>query len=211
MRNATIERNTKETKIRIGLDIDGTGDYDIVTPIGFFSHMIESFSKHGLFDIRMTVAGDTNVDQHHTVEDCGIALGQAFGQALAERRGINRAGYFVFPMDEALAIAAVDIGGRAYLQYDLRLKRRYCGGLDCDLIEDFFQGFAAGLGANIAIKAQNGRSDHHKIEAVFKAFARAMKMACQVEDRIKDKIPSTKGVIRSDGDGVIENNRAGTK
>lgn len=198
MRKAIIERNTNETKIKIELNIDGTGDYDIITPVGFFTHMLESFAKHGLFDIKMTAEGDVNVDQHHTIEDCGITLGQAFSKALADRRGISRAGYFVFPMDEALATAAVDIGGRPYLQYGIRLNRRYCGGLDSDLLEDFFQGFATGLGANVAVRVPCGRNDHHKIEAAFKAFARAMKMACKIEERIKDKVLSTKGVIEND-------------
>ena len=198
MRTAKIERNTKETQISIDINIDGTGNYEIQTPIGFFNHMLEAFAKHGLFDISIKAEGDLEVDQHHFVEDCGIVLGQAFKKALGNKKGINRAGYFVYPMDEALAVVAVDIGGRPYLQYDAEFKRRYCGELDTDLIEDFFQGIAINLGGNIVVRMPYGRSDHHKIEAVFKAFAKSMKMACSTDPRAIENIPSTKGMIEND-------------
>ena len=183
MRIAKISRKTKETEIKVMLNIDGKGKYQIKTPIGFFTHMLESFAKHGLFDIQLNVKGDLQVDQHHTVEDTGIVLGQAFSKALGDRKGINRAGYFIFPMDEALAIVAVDISGRPYLKFEGKLQRRFCGDLDTDLLEDFFYGFSVGLQANIALQIKYGRSDHHKIEALFKAFAKALKMACS-----KDKL-----------------------
>lgn len=200
MRTAIVKRKTKETNITVELNIDGRGKSSIDTPIGFLNHILESFSKHGLFDLNVKVQGDLEVDQHHTVEDCGIVLGQAFKKALGEKKGINRAGYFAFPMDEALAIVAVDIAGRPYLQFDVKFKRRFCGELDIDLLEDFFYGFALNLGANIAVRMHYGRSDHHKIEAVFKAFAKSMKMACSTDLRAIKDIPSTKGMIENDSD-----------
>jgi len=198
MRRATLERKTRETSIQVGLDIDGQGRPDIKTPIGFLTHMLEAFAKHGLFDLAMEVKGDLEVDQHHIVEDCGIALGQAFRKALGEKKGINRAGYFVYPMDEALAVVAVDIGGRPYLQFEADFKSESCGELDTGLIEDFFYGLSSSLMANVAVRMPYGRSDHHKIEAIFKAFAKAMKMACSIEPRARGSIPSTKGVIEND-------------
>lgn len=200
MRKACIERNTKETNITIELNVDGIGEYNINTPIGFLTHMLESFTKHGLFDIKIQAQGDLEVDQHHLVEDIGIVLGQAFNKALGEKRGINRAGYFVYPMDEALAVVAIDIGGRPYLQFDVQFKRRFCGELDTDLLQDFFLGFATNLRANVVVRMPYGRSDHHKIEAIFKAFAKAMKMACSTEPRVIEDIPTTKGVIEDDSD-----------
>jgi imidazoleglycerol-phosphate dehydratase len=198
MRTAEIKRHTKETNIFIHLNIDGAGEYKIQTPIGFLTHMLESFAKHALFDMKLQAEGDLHVDQHHLVEDCGIVLGQAFKKALGDKKGINRAGYFVYPMDEALAVVAVDISGRPYLQFDATFKRRFCGDLDTDLLEDFFQGFASNLGANVAVRMPYGRSDHHKIEAIFKAFAKAMKMACSTDPRAIENIPSTKGLIEND-------------
>ena len=177
------------------MNIDGKGKYDIKTPIGFFTHMLEAFAKHGLFDINMDVKGDLGVDQHHTVEDTGIVLGQAFKEALGNKKGINRAGYFIFPMDEALAVAALDISGRPYLKFNAKFKRRFCGELDTDLLEDFFYGFCVGLGANLALQVQYGRSDHHKIEALFKAFTKAMKTACSKDKRAINELPSTKELI----------------
>lgn len=200
MRVSKIDRKTKETNIFLDLNIDGTGEYKIQTPIGFFTHMLESFAKHGLFDITARANGDLHVDQHHLVEDCGIVLGQAFKKALGDKKGINRAGYFVYPMDEALAVVAVDIGGRPFLQYESKFKRRFCGELDSDLLEDFFQGFTVNLGANVVVRMPYGRSDHHKIEAIFKAFAKAMKMACSTDIRAIENIPSTKGIIENDSD-----------
>ena len=198
MREATIERNTNETQISINLNIDGQGKYEIDTPVGFLNHMLESFAKHGLFDLNMKARGDLEVDQHHLIEDCGIVLGQAFRKALGDKKGINRAGYFVYPMDEALAVVAIDLGGRPFLQYDTTFKRRFCGDLDTDLLEDFFYGFAVNAMANVVLRMPYGRSDHHKIEAVFKAFAKAMKMACSMDPRAIEHIPSTKGIIEND-------------
>ena len=198
MRSDKVERNTKETQISVDLLVDGRGVYDIDTPIGFFTHMLELFTKHGLFNIKMKAAGDLHVDQHHLVEDCGLVLGQAFNKALGDKRGMNRAGYFVYPMDESLAVVAVDIGGRPFLQYEVEFKRRFCGELDTDLLEDFFLGFAGSLRTNVVVRMPYGRSDHHKIEAIFKAFAKAMKMACSTDPRAMDDIPTPKGVIEND-------------
>ena len=195
MRKAKIERKTKETNITIDLKIEGSGKYDIKNPIGFLTHSLENFTKHGLFDIKMKAKGDLEVDQHHLVEDCGITLGEAFKKALGNKKGINRAGYFVYPMDEALAVVSVDLSGRPFLQFDVKLKRRFCGDLDTDLLEDFFQAFATSLGANVVVRMPFGRNDHHKIEAIFKAFGKAMKMACSKDARAKENIPSAKGKI----------------
>ena len=195
MRTSTIKRKTKETDISITLNIDGKGKYDIKTPVGFFTHMLEAFTKHGLFDIALNAKGDLEVDQHHTIEDVGIVLGQAFKEALGDKKGINRAGYFIYPMDESLAIAALDISGRPYLKFNAEFKRRFCGEFDTDLLEDFFYGFSVGLGVNISVKIEYGRSDHHKIEALFKAFAKAMKTACSKDKRAAKELPSTKGLI----------------
>ena len=195
MRTAKISRKTKETNIDINLNVDGKGKYEIKTPIGFFTHMLESFAKHGLFDVKLIAKGDLEVDQHHTIEDTGIVLGQAFKKALGNKKGINRAGYFIFPMDEALAVVALDISGRPFLKFTAKFKRRACGELDTDLLEDFFYGFSIGLQANIAVQVKYGRSDHHKIEAIFKAFAKAMKMACSRDKRAYNELPSTKGLL----------------
>lgn len=194
-RTATKERKTKETDISVSVDLDGTGNSKIITPVGFFTHMLESFARHGLFDIQLKADGDIHVDQHHLIEDCGIILGDTFNLALGDKRGINRSGYFVYPMDEALAVVAVDIGGRPYLQYDVAFSRQFCGEMDTDLLEDFFQGFAIHLKANVVVRMPFGRSDHHKMEAIFKAWGKAMKMACSTDPRVLNDIPSTKGVI----------------
>ncbi|MBS3135696.1 imidazoleglycerol-phosphate dehydratase HisB [Candidatus Woesearchaeota archaeon] len=195
MRKAKISRETKETRISVELNIDGKGKYSVDTEIGFFSHMLESFSKFSLFDTEIKVRGDLKVDQHHTIEDTGIVLGQALGKALGDKKGINRTGYFIYPMDESLAVVALDIGGRPYLQYDAKFGRRYCGDFDTDVLEDFFYGFSIGLGANVVVRMLYGRSDHHKIEAIFKAFGKAAKMACSTDKRAMEDVPSTKGMI----------------
>ena len=195
MRLAKVERKTKETDIKVVLNIDGKGKSDIATGTGFFDHMLVSFAKHGLFDLEIAAKGDLKVDQHHTIEDVGIVLGESFRKALGDKKGINRSGYFIYPMDESLAIAAVDIGGRPYLKFSGKFKRRFCGDFDTDLVEDFFYGFSVGLGANVAMKIDYGRSDHHKIEALFKAFAKSMKTACSKDKRAKNELPSTKGLI----------------
>ena len=194
-RQAKIHRQTSETDIMAQLKIEGRGKYEIKTPIGFFNHMLESFTKHGLFDLTLSGQGDLQVDQHHLLEDCGIVLGQCFKKALANKRGINRAGYFVYPMDEALAVVAVDISGRPFLQYEAVFERRFCGDMDSDLLEDFFQALSVNMAANLVIRMPYGRSDHHKMEAVFKALGKALKMACSLDPRATTEIPSTKGEI----------------
>ena len=194
-RQAKIHRQTSETDIMAQLKIEGRGKYEIKTPIGFFNHMLESFTKHGLFDLKLSGQGDLQVDQHHLLEDCGIVLGQCFKNALANKRGINRAGYFVYPMDEALAVVAVDISGRPFLQYEAAFEHRFCGDMDSDLLEDFFQALSVHMAANLVIRMPYGRSDHHKMEAVFKALGKALKMACSLDPRAIAEIPSTKGEI----------------
>jgi len=195
MRSAKIQRDTKETQIRGSLKIEGRGRYEISTGIRFFDHMLELFTKHGGFDLAIQAKGDLDVDQHHTVEDVGIVLGQLFSKALGDRKGINRAGYFVLPMDETLAVVAVDLGGRAALVYEDKVKTRLVGDYITELSEDFFHGFVSHAGANLHAKVLYGRSNHHKIEGVFKCFARAMRYACSKDARLKDQLPTTKGLL----------------
>ena len=195
MRDSSVERNTKETQITGTLALDGTGQYQISTGIGFFDHMLELFAKHGAFDLTLQARGDLHVDQHHTVEDVGIVLGQLFSQALGDRRGINRAGYFVLPMDESLAVVAVDLGGRPALVFQSSVTVVHVGDLQLELLEDFFDGFTHHAGANLHAKVLYGRSNHHKIEAIFKCWARAMRYACSTDERLKDQLPSTKGLL----------------
>lgn len=195
MRRASIRRDTKETQIRGRLNLDGRGRYRISTGIRFLDHMLELFAKHGAFDLELEAKGDLDVDQHHTVEDTGIVLGQLFAQALGNRRGINRAGYFVLPMDETLAVVAVDLGGRPVLVYRDLVRARKVGDFDAELAEDFFQAFAVNAGANVHVKVLYGRSSHHKLEAVFKCFARAMRYACSRDARLRGQLPSTKGLL----------------
>ena len=194
-RKSTVERITKETQIRGSLTIEGKGRYEISTGIRFFDHMLELFAKHGGFDLNIEATGDLDVDQHHTVEDVGIALGQLFAQALGDRKGINRAGYFVMPMDETLAVVAIDLSGRPALVYDAPTRFRLVGDLQTELLHDFFDGFVVHCGANLHAKVLYGRSNHHKIEGVFKCFARAMRYACSTDARMKDQLPSTKGLL----------------
>lgn len=190
-----IERNTTETQIRLKLNLDGRGRYDIRTGIRFLDHMLELVARHGAFDLTIAAAGDLDVDQHHTVEDLGIAFGGAVSTALGDRRGINRAGYFVMPMDEALAVAAVDLGGRVHAVIDLKLRSRRVGDLEAELLHDFFDGFAQGAKANVHLKVLYGRSSHHHVEACFKAFGRALRVACAKDKRMARALPSTKGLI----------------
>jgi imidazoleglycerol-phosphate dehydratase len=194
-RSATIQRDTKETQIGGTLKIEGKGQYEISTGIRFLDHMLELFTKHGGFDLQLTAKGDLDVDQHHTVEDTGIVLGQLFSKALGDRRGINRAGYYVVPMDETLAVVAVDLGGRPALVYKDKVKTRLVGDLQTELLTDFFDGFVNHAGANLHAKILYGRSNHHKIEGIFKCFARAMKFACSTDARLKGQLPSTKGLL----------------
>ena len=195
MRRATIRRVTKETAIVLRLGLDGKGRYDVRTGIRFLDHMLELVARHGGFDLTIDAKGDLDVDQHHTVEDLGIAFGEAVAAALGNRRGINRAGYFVMPMDETLAVAAIDLGGRIHTVVDLKLKVRAVGDLQAELVTDFFEGFAQGARANVHVKVLYGRSSHHHVEAVFKAFARALRVACARDRRLARMLPSTKGLL----------------
>jgi imidazoleglycerol-phosphate dehydratase len=195
LRSSTFERNTTETRISIRLTIEGGGRYQIATGIRFFDHMLELFTRHGAFDLVLKCDGDLDVDQHHTVEDVGIALGEAFDRALGDKRGILRAGYFLMPMDETLAIAAIDLGGRAAFAVDTKVRTRLVGDLQTELVTDFFEGFARGARANVHVKAMYGRSNHHKIEAIFKAFARALRVACSRDPQLGKMLPSTKGLL----------------
>ena len=195
LRSAEVVRNTTETKIALHLTIDGRGQYKVKTGIRFFDHMLELFTRHGGFDLELDCDGDLDVDQHHTVEDVGIALGEAFDRALGDKRGILRAGYFLMPMDATLAIAAVDLSGRAAYVVETKVRTRLVGDLQTELVVDFFEGFARGARANVHVKTMYGRSNHHKIEAIFKAFARALRVACSRDERLAEMLPSTKGLL----------------
>ena len=195
MRRAVIDRQTRETQIRVRLGIEGKGRYDIQTGIRFLDHMLDLVARHGAFDLAIRAKGDLDVDQHHTVEDLGIALGEAVSKALGTRRGINRAGYFVMPMDETLAVAAVDLGGRAHAVVDLALKVQRVGDLQTELVQDFFEGFALGVRGNVHVKVLYGRSSHHQVEAIFKAFGRALRVACARDRQLARMLPSTKGLL----------------
>ena len=195
MRKATITRQTTETAIEVKLSLDGKGRYDVRTGIRFLDHMLELVTRHGGFDLYVRAKGDLDVDQHHTVEDLGIALGEAVSSALGTRRGINRAGYFVMPMDETLAVAALDLSGRIHAVVDLKVPVRKVGDLQTELVADFFDGFAQGARANVHLKVLYGRSSHHHVEAVFKAFARALRYACSTDKRLRAVLPSTKGLL----------------
>ena len=195
MRRGVIDRRTKETQIHVRIGIEGKGRYDVRTGIRFLDHMLELVARHGAFDLEIRAAGDLDVDQHHTVEDLGIALGQAISKAIGTRRGINRAGYFIMPMDETLGVAAVDLGGRPHAVVDLALKVDRVGDLQSELIHDFFEGFALGVRGNVHLKVLYGRSSHHHVEAVFKAFGRALRVACSRDKQIARALPSTKGLL----------------
>ncbi len=194
-RQAAFDRRTTETQIRGRLVIDGAGRYDVRTGIRFLDHMLELFARHGGFDLALSASGDLDVDQHHTVEDIGIVLGEALLASLGDRRGINRAGYFVMPMDETLAVVALDLGGRPHAVVDLKVRVRMVGDLQAELVHDFFEGFAIGARANVHAKVLYGRSNHHHIEAVFKAFARALRVACSKDRQLARALPSTKGLL----------------
>jgi imidazoleglycerol-phosphate dehydratase len=195
VRRAVINRKTTETAISLRLKLDGTGRHDISTGIRFLDHMLQLVARHGGFDLTIDAAGDLDVDQHHTVEDVGIALGEAVSAALRDRRGINRAGYFVMPMDETLGVAAIDLSGRVHAVVDLNLKVRTVGDLQAELVADFFEGFAQGARANVHVKVLYGRSSHHQVEAIFKAFARALRVACARDRRLLKVLPSTKELL----------------
>jgi len=203
-RVAEIERKTNETEIFIKLNLDGKGEAKLIYPVGFMAHMLNTFARHGLFDIEICAKGDLEVDQHHLVEDTGIVLGQCFAKALGDKRGIKRNGSCLFPMDECLARCAVDISGRPFLFFEGQLSAAPIisapetgiqSDFQTDVIEDFWQGFAAAAGCNLHLEILRGRSDHHKIEALFKAAARALRAACEIDKRAENEIPSTKGVL----------------
>ena len=195
VRKAQLHRKTSETEIRVALTIEGRGKYRVSTGIRFLDHMLELFTRHGGFDLKLAALGDLDVDQHHTVEDVGIALGEVFDRALGDRRGILRAGYFVMPMDETLGLSAVDFGGRAAAVVDTKVRATRVGDLQVELVRDFFEGFARGARANVHARVLYGRSSHHKVEALFKAFARALRVACSRDRRLGRMLPSTKGLL----------------
>ena len=195
MRSATIKRETTETQIKLRLALDGRGRYKVNTGIRFLDHMLELFARHGAFDLTLDMPGALDVAQHHTVEDVGITLGEAVSKALGSRRGINRAGYFVMPMDETLSVAAIDLSGRIHAVVDLKLRVRKVGDLQSELVHDFFDGFAQGARANVHVKVMYGRSSHHQIEALFKAFARALRVACSRDKQLGRMLPSTKELL----------------
>jgi len=194
-RSAAIHRKTNETDIRLKLNLDGRGKSRISTGIRFFDHMLDLVARHGAFDLEITAKGDLDVDQHHTVEDVGIALGEAVLRALGSKRGILRAGYFLMPMDETLAAAAVDLGGRPYCVVHATISAKRIGDFQTELAEDFFQGFAQAARANVHLRALYGRSSHHQVEAMFKAFARALRFAVSRDKRLRSVLPSTKGLL----------------
>ncbi|HXE36185.1 MAG TPA: imidazoleglycerol-phosphate dehydratase HisB [Verrucomicrobiae bacterium] len=194
-RSAKIHRKTNETEIRLKLNLDGRGKSRVSTGIRFFDHMLDLVARHGAFDLEITAKGDLDVDQHHTVEDVGIALGEAVLKALGSKRGILRAGYFLMPMDESLAAAAVDLGGRPYCVVDANISAKLVGDFQTELTEDFFQGFAQAARANVHLRALYGRSSHHQVEAIFKAFARALRFAVARDKRLRSVLPSTKGLL----------------
>ena len=194
-RKASHRRTTKETDIVIALTIEGSGKGDIKTPIPFLNHLLDNFTRHGAFDIKIRAKGDVEVDQHHTVEDMGIVLGEAFAEALGDKRGINRTGYFVFPMDEALSVVAVDISGRPHLTYRVKVEKERIGDLESDLIPHFFEGFCRALRATVHVRSLYRGNEHHKTESIFKASGKAMKMACSLDKRMIKEIPSTKGKL----------------
>ena len=195
MRTAQITRTTKETDIRLTLNLDGTGKSEIHSGVGFLDHMLTLFAKHGRFDLELTCNGDTEVDDHHSVEDIGIALGQAFEQALGDKRGIVRYGSFILPMDETLILSAVDISGRSYLNYDLHIPTQKVGTFDTELAEEFFLGFVRNANLTLHLKQLEGKNSHHIIEGTFKSFGRTMKQAVAIDEAFRDEIPSTKGVL----------------
>ena len=195
MRKAEIERNTYETKIKIKLNLDGTGKYKNDTKIGFLNHMLDLFTKHGRFDLEGICDGDVNVDFHHSAEDIGIVLGKCFAEALGDITGIKRYGNFYMPMDEALTLAAIDISGRDYLNFDVNIPTQKVGEFDTELVKEFFMGFTRNLNASIHIKTFYGENSHHIIESVFKGTAKALSQAVEIDEKYKNEILSTKGVL----------------
>ena len=194
-RKVSHRRKTKETDIAINLTIEGLGHGDIKTPIPFLSHMLDNFTRHGAFNLKVRAKGDVEIDDHHTFEDLGLVLGETFEKALGDKKGINRAGYFVFPMDEALSLVAVDISGRAHLTYDVKFKPYIGGHTSPDLIKHFFEAFCRALKATLHVRIIYPGEVHHQAESMFKAFGKAMKMACSRDARLLKELPSTKGKL----------------
>ena len=194
-REATIARKTNETDISISLNLDGTGKRETDIPVGFLTHMLDLFAKHGLFDLNIKAKGDTYIDEHHTVEDIGIVLGEAFAKALGDKKGIKRYGFFILPMDEALATVVIDFAGRYFFRFECSFMREKVGDLSTELIKHFWDAFAQNAKVNLYIKVENGENEHHKIEAIFKATARAIRMACEIDEKTRDQVPSTKGKL----------------
>lgn len=195
MRRKKIVRDTKETQIVLALEIDGAGAYEIDTGVGFLNHMLELFTRHGRFDLAVDCKGDTDVDDHHTVEDIGIALGSAFKESLGDKRGIYRYGHMILPMDEALVLCAVDISGRAHLNFDVEFPAEKVGSFDTELVKEFMAALTREIGMNLHIKMLAGENTHHMIEAIFKCLGRVLRQACAIEEEYADEIPSTKGVL----------------
>jgi len=195
MRRASLRRATRETDIRLRLNLDGRGKSKIRTGIRFFDHMLEQIARHGALDLDLTARGDLDVDQHHTVEDVGIALGDAVKQALGSKRGILRAGYFLMPMDDCLAAAALDFSGRAYCVCDFRISAARVGDFQTELMEDFFRAFSIAARANVHLRLVYGRSSHHQVESIFKAFAKALRFAATRDKQLRRVLPSTKGLL----------------
>ncbi|MDT8437170.1 MAG: imidazoleglycerol-phosphate dehydratase HisB [Gemmatimonadota bacterium] len=193
-RPGAAERATNETRVAVRVDLDGTGKAEIATGIGFFDHMLELLVRHAALDAEIRAEGDLHVDEHHTVEDVGLVLGAALADALGERRGIRRYG-FLLPMDEALARVALDLGGRPFVVFEAEFRRERVGELPTELVEDFVRAFAQSLGANLHVRVEYGRNDHHKVEAIFKGIGRALRAAIEEDPRLRDEIPSTKGVL----------------
>ena len=194
-RTSQIRRHTRETQIWVRINLDGRGKSDISTGIPFLDHMLDLVARHGGFDLKLKATGDLEVDQHHTVEDVGIALGEAVASALGNKRGINRAGYFLMPMDETLAVAAIDFGGRPFCVVNAKFSHARAGDFQTELVEDFFQGFAQAAPANVHLRMLYGRSTHHQVEALFKAFARALRFAVSCDRRLRNVLPSTKELL----------------
>lgn len=194
-RSATVERKTKETKVKVAIVIDGTGKCEVNTPVGFLNHMLDQLASHGLFDVYVEAEGDTWIDDHHTVEDIALALGSAFSQALGDRKGIHRFGEFTAPLDEALTHVVLDLSGRAHLSCNLTIPAQRIGTFDTELVEHFFMSFANTSGTTLHIRQLAGKNSHHIVEATFKAFARALRRACEYDERRKGTIASSKGVL----------------
>lgn len=194
-RKAIITRKTNETEVSVTLQLDGLGKNEIKTPIGFLNHMLEQFAKHGLFDLKITATGDTYFDDHHTVEDVGIVLGQSFAQAIGDKKGINRFGFFILPMDEVLTTVAFDFSGRYSFGFNVNFTREKIGDMITELFYLFWDAFSQNAKVNLIVKSEYGRNDHHIAEGLFKAVAKSIRVACSIDTRNKNQLPTTKGIL----------------